>query len=444
MTYRTRARGTAIAALTAAAALALGACGAGSLGSSDEEPGAEGVEITFLVDNAENVVAQAEAVADAFMVDNPDITVTVETRPQGADGDNAVKTRLATGEMEDVFAYNSGSLLQAIDPAANLVPFTDEAWISTVDQGFLYSVTVGGEIYGAPQSSAMGGGILYNRQVFADLGLEVPTTWDEFMANNEAIKAAGIAPVIQSYGDTWTSQLLVLADFHNVLREDAEWPERYTANDASAKFAEAPALTGFQRLEEVASSGLLNADFATLKFDQALAQLSDGTGAQYPILTFALAPLIALDEANTANIGFFGQPGDDGSAPGMTLWEPAGVYIPTTTEGAKLEAAKRFVAFFVTAEGCAAMETVAPPGGPYVALECPLPGNVPQAVKDMQAYVDAGLARPALEFYSPVKGPNLEKLTVEVGSGITTAVDGAARYDEDVKAQAEQLGLEGW
>ncbi|HEY5515244.1 MAG TPA: hypothetical protein VIK12_03450 [Pengzhenrongella sp.] len=94
----------------AVAVLALGACSAGDLGDSDDNGGAsgsEGVEITYLVDNAENTVATAEAVADAFMGDNPDITVTVETRPQGADGDNAVKTRLATGEMEDVFGYNS-------------------------------------------------------------------------------------------------------------------------------------------------------------------------------------------------------------------------------------------------------------------------------------------------------------------------------------------------
>ena len=44
----------------------------------------------------------------------------------------------------------------------------------------------------------------------------------------------------------------------------------------------------------------------------------------------------------------------------------------------------------------------------------------------------------------PIKGPNLEKITVEVGSGITTAEDGAALYDEDVKKQAQQLGLDGW
>ena len=444
MKYGTRARGTAVVALAAATALALGACSAGSLGGSDDEPGDVGVEITYLVDNAENTVASAQAVADAFMAENPDITVTVETRPQGADGDNAVKTRLATGEMEDVFAYNSGSLLQAIDPVSNLVPLTDEEWTSTLDQSFTAAVTFDGELYGAPQASAMGGGILYNRDVYADLGLEVPTTWDEFMANNEAIQAAGITPLIQSYGDTWTSQLFVLADFHNVLRQEPDWAERYTVNDPTAKYSVAPALTGFERLEAVASSGMVNADFQTLKFDQALGQLSDGTGVHYPTLTFALPALIALDEANAERIGFFGQPGDDGENPGMTLWAPAGVYIPTTTEGEKLEAAKRFVAFFTTAEACAAMETVAPPGGPYVVSDCTLPEDVPQAVKDMQAYVDAGTALPVLEVLSPVKGPNLEKITVEVGSGITTAVDGAARYDEDVKAQAEQLGLDGW
>ena len=51
---------------------------------------------------------------------------------------------------------------------------------------------------------------------------------------------------------------------------------------------------------------------------------------------------------------------------------------------------------------------------------------------------------PALEFLSPVKGPALEQITVEVGSGLRSAEDGAKLYDEDVKKQAQQLGLEGW
>jgi len=63
----------------------------------------------------------------------------------------------------------------------------------------------------------------------------------------------------------------------------------------------------------------------------------------------------------------------------------------------------------------------------------------------MQPYLDKeGASSLALEFLSPVKGPSLEQITVEVGSGIRKAKDGAARYDEDVKKQAQQLGLAGW
>ena len=53
-------------------------------------------------------------------------------------------------------------------------------------------------------------------------------------------------------------------------------------------------------------------------------------------------------------------------------------------------------------------------------------------------------ASPALEFLSPVKGPSLEQITVAVGSGLTSAEEGAKQYDADVEKQAKQLGLPGW
>jgi raffinose/stachyose/melibiose transport system substrate-binding protein len=49
-----------------------------------------------------------------------------------------------------------------------------------------------------------------------------------------------------------------------------------------------------------------------------------------------------------------------------------------------------------------------------------------------------------LEFLSPIKGPNLEQICVAVGTGQMDAATAAADYDEDVKKQAQQLGLPGW
>jgi raffinose/stachyose/melibiose transport system substrate-binding protein len=66
-------------------------------------------------------------------------------------------------------------------------------------------------------------------------------------------------------------------------------------------------------------------------------------------------------------------------------------------------------------------------------------------VSDLLPYFDTTEGNsPALEFLSPIKGPALEQITVEVGSGIRPAADGAALYDDDAKKQAQQLGLPGW
>ena len=77
---------------------------------------AEEVTLTYLVDDTEATQARAKALTDAYTALHPNVTFEIETRPGGTDGDNIVKTRLSTGEMTDIFWYNSGSLLQALNP----------------------------------------------------------------------------------------------------------------------------------------------------------------------------------------------------------------------------------------------------------------------------------------------------------------------------------------
>ena len=97
------------------------------------------------------------------------------------------------------------------------------------------------------------------------------------------------------------------------------------------------------------------------------------------------------------------------------------MYVPKTTEGAKLDAAKKFLAFIASPEGCEAQASAFAPTGPWMVEGCELPADVPAAIKDLQPYVDEDKATPALEFLSPVKGPALEQITVEVGSGLRSA-----------------------
>ena len=77
---------------------------------------AEGpVELTLLTGTVEANVQAAQGVADAFNDSQDDVVVTLDSSvPSGSEGDNLLKTRLATGEMTDMFWYNSGSLFQAL------------------------------------------------------------------------------------------------------------------------------------------------------------------------------------------------------------------------------------------------------------------------------------------------------------------------------------------
>jgi raffinose/stachyose/melibiose transport system substrate-binding protein len=426
--------------LAAGAALALAGCSAGSLGSSG---GGDGVTLTLLVSSSGSQPAAAEGVAKAFMAQNPDITVDVETRPGGSEGDNIIKTRLATGDMTDLFLYNSGSLFQAIGPVQNLLPVTDQPWVADLEENFKRVVTADGQVYGAPFGPQMTGAVLYNKKVYADLGLQIPRTWDEFMANNAAVEAAGLVPVIQTYGDTYTSQLFVLGDFHNVAAAEPDFAERYTAGQA--KFATSPAaLKGWQHLQQLHDLGYYNEDFPTAKLEDGLRKLGAGEGAHYPMLSNAISTLAVSSPEGARDIGIFPIPGDDATSNGLTVWSPTGVYIPKTTEGAQLEAAKKLQAFIASPAGCDGQSAGATPTGPYAVEGCTLPADVVPATADFQSYIDAGTYSPALEFLSPIKGPALEQITVEVGSGIRPAADGAALYDEDVRKQALQLGLPGW
>ncbi|WP_306214325.1 ABC transporter substrate-binding protein [Actinoplanes sp. RD1] len=431
------------AALTAGAlCLGLTACSAGSLGSSDDDSSGK-TAITFLTNNDPANVKVAEAVIAAFETEEPGVDVTLDTRPQGSEGDNLVKTRLATGDMADVFEYNSGSLFQALAPQANLTPVSAEPWVGDLDPTFKQVVTAGTDVYGSPWGSVVGGGIFYNLPLYAELGLQVPKTWAGFMANNARIKQAGVAPVEQTYSETWTSQVLVLADFHNVAAAHPGFAEQYTAN--KAKFATTPAaLAGFQHLADLKAAGYFNDDFASAKYNEGLAAVATGKAGHYPMITFGVPALSTAAPDNVDDVGFFALPGDDAAKNGATLWEPSGIYIPKSTEGDKLAAAKKFQSFVASPKGCAAYAGAAPVGGPFAVRTCPLPDTVAPAVKHLSAYVEAGAASPALEFLSPIKGPALEQITVEVGSGIREPAAGAKLYDEDVKKQAQQLGLTGW
>lgn len=450
-----------IALVVPLAACSSGAGDNGATGSSTEEQSqesgaAEGseasetaedttsdpIEISFLTWNADDDVIMAEALIKAFQEAQDTVTVRLETFPAGTEGDNLVKTRLATDEMEDVFLYNSGAFLFQLQPDKTLQTITDEPWVADYTDVMRSVVSTDAGVYGTPLGSGFAGAVLYNKAVYQELGLTVPQSWAEFAANNKAIQEAGKTAVIQTYGDPWSAQLLMLGDFGNVVVQDPDWGTEFTAHNR--KFVDQPALQGFLNLENGFKNNWWNEDYASATYDQGLAMLATGEGVHYPMLT-SVAPAIEQNYPEAMDdIGVFAVPAQDATNTRLTVWMPNSLYIPKTTQGEKLAAVKKFLTFIMSPEGCDVQNTVRPPSGAYGTTACSPPEASFGFVKDVQEYSDRGATAPAQEFVTPVKGPSLPEITVEVGSGITSAADGAALYDADLVKAAEQLGLPGW
>jgi raffinose/stachyose/melibiose transport system substrate-binding protein len=405
----------------------------GGTGSGSGAP-----QVVSLLVGVDSPFAGTQAMIDAFQK-KTGIRVEVEVTVGGLEGDNIMKTRLATGDMADLFWYNTGSKLNDLNPAKNIQEITNESWAANVTDEFKRSASVEGKLYGLPMASTQAGAILYNKKIYQELGLQVPHTWNDFIANCEKIQAAGKVAIVGSNKSTWTSQIFFLGDEYNVKAAQPNFPAEYTAN--RAKYAtNAVALKGFEKI--AAAGKYLNKDHLATTYEFAEEMLANGEAAHWAILTQALSSINTDYPDKINDIGVFGIPSDDPNNHGLTVWIPLGLYIYKNTPN--LDLAKQFAAYTVSEEGIGVYSTAQKPDGPFAVKGVNLPSSVYAGVREMVPYFNEGKTDVALEFESPVKGPNLEQFCIEVFSGITTPLAAATAYDQDVTKQAVQLNLPGW
>lgn len=164
----------------------------------------EVVKLEFFQNKPEAVESFNQLIAE-FEKLNPNIDIEQNNMP---DPDTVIKTRLTTGDLPEVMALG-GSLAGygEIAKSEMLKDFSQEPALKTVLPIYskiiadLHAGTEG--TYGIPYS-ANANTILYNKDKFSELGLSVPTTWDELIKVCEAIKAKGMVPFYHTYKDAWT------------------------------------------------------------------------------------------------------------------------------------------------------------------------------------------------------------------------------------------------
>jgi raffinose/stachyose/melibiose transport system substrate-binding protein len=101
---------------------------------------------------------------------------------------------------------------QSLISAGNLVPLDGKVDVSGWPGGVLQAAKgkQDGKLYGVPYALQTLQ-VLYNKKIFADHGLQPPTTWAEFMAVCQKLKSAGVTPMATSGLQPW-----VLAIDHQI------------------------------------------------------------------------------------------------------------------------------------------------------------------------------------------------------------------------------------
>ncbi|MBQ4434877.1 MAG: extracellular solute-binding protein [Clostridia bacterium] len=164
---------------------------------------------------------------------------------QGTDYFPQLSTALSSGEQPNVIMGNPGLYPDLVEEGY-VMDLTDNEMIKAMNlpAGDLGDVSANGRIYGFPIDFKTWG-IFYNTKIFADNGLEVPTTLTQLNELQDKLTALKIDPYVHSFNDavygdiewrnTFWTRALAAGDndiFERLMSGDAKWVDLPYAAEA--------------------------------------------------------------------------------------------------------------------------------------------------------------------------------------------------------------------
>jgi multiple sugar transport system substrate-binding protein len=146
--------------------------------------------------------ADSQAVVDQWNEENPDIQVKYTDAGGGTDSSAKLVTAARAGNAPDValVEYTTLPAMIVADVPADITEYVGDVE-DAFTEGTWAQTTFGGVTYGIPQDVGPMANV-YRADRFEELGVEVPTTWEEFRAAAETVKAADPASVIAALPPT--------------------------------------------------------------------------------------------------------------------------------------------------------------------------------------------------------------------------------------------------
>ncbi len=285
---------------------------------------------------AEAAAALKEYIAD-FEAAHPDVKV-VLNEFESESYKVAIRNFL-TSETPDVALWFAGNRMKFFvdqDLFRDVSDVWDDAGLNDLMASTKGSLTVDGKQYGVPWGYYQWG-VYYRKDLFDQLGLNVPRDWDEFKWVCAMLKKNGITPITIGTKFLWTAGGWF--DYLNLRINGYQFHMDLTAGKVSYEDPRLDAV--FDHWRELIDPGYFLEDHASFSWQDAQAPQINGEAAMYLIGNFYVPTFEAAGIGD--QMDFFQFP---------TIYEGVGVAedAPTDTmhipSGAKnVEDAKKFLAF---------------------------------------------------------------------------------------------------
>lgn len=223
--------------------------------SKEESKNLEG-EIEIVTNANEQTYNAVNEILEQFMQENPGVKISYTT--QGSDYEQLMKARMASNDLPDIFATHGWSVVRYSE---YLRPLNDQPWFSEIEPSFLENVqNADGQVFVLPLNMDQGG-LLYNKKLLTELGVDIPKTWDELKDICEKGKEKGYTGVFIAGKDSRqpASLLDIAAQTYLEVRNDQDYTSQFL--DGSFDWNNWTPLS--QLLVDLKESGYLNEDCVT-------------------------------------------------------------------------------------------------------------------------------------------------------------------------------------
>lgn len=136
---------------------------------------------------------------EAFEAENPNITIDLQYVPPVTEYVEKFLILSASEEMTDLFFTCAENKKEVVDRQLAL-DLSDMEIFDRIEERTAATYGADGEVY-AFAPLAWTGAIFYNVDLFEEYGVEVPTTWDEFVEACRVFRDNGIEPYANSQGN---------------------------------------------------------------------------------------------------------------------------------------------------------------------------------------------------------------------------------------------------